>query len=74
VLNLAHEGHQGMVKTKRLLRSRVWFPGIDRAVESLVGGYEACQLNNGGNRADPLKPSEFPEKPWEKLAMEFMGL
>jgi hypothetical protein len=25
-LSLAHEGHQGLVKTKRLLREKVWFP------------------------------------------------
>jgi hypothetical protein len=28
-INLAHEGHQGVAKTKRLLRERVWFPNID---------------------------------------------
>ena len=32
VIDLAHAGHQGMVKTKRLIRSRVWFEGIDNAV------------------------------------------
>ncbi|CAB4033208.1 Hypothetical predicted protein [Paramuricea clavata] len=30
VVNLAHEGHQGVVKTKSLLREKVWFPGIDK--------------------------------------------
>ena len=29
VLQLAHEGHQGIVKTKTLLRSKVWFPEVD---------------------------------------------
>ena len=29
VIKIAHEGHQGLVKTKQLLRSRVWFPKID---------------------------------------------
>jgi hypothetical protein len=28
-LSLAHEGHQFLVKTKRLLREKVWFPVID---------------------------------------------
>ena len=26
---LAHEGHQGIVKTKKLLSEKVWFPGIE---------------------------------------------
>ena len=30
VLDLAHEGHQGIVKTKQRLRTKVWWPGIDR--------------------------------------------
>ena len=36
VVNLAHEGHQGVVKTKALLREKVWFPGIDQMVEKKV--------------------------------------
>ena len=33
VIELAHEGHQGIVKTKSLLRKKFWFPGKDRLVE-----------------------------------------
>ena len=32
-LKLAHEGHQGIIKTKQLLREKVWWPGIDKAIE-----------------------------------------
>ena len=28
-INIAHEGHQGVVKTKTLLCTKIWFPGID---------------------------------------------
>ncbi len=31
---LAHEGHQGIVKTKKLLREKVWFPGIEARVKA----------------------------------------
>lgn len=34
-IDLAHEGHQGIVKTKRLLREKVWFPGIEEKVAAL---------------------------------------
>ena len=33
VIELAHEGHQGIVRTKQLLKSKVWFPKMDSAVE-----------------------------------------
>ena len=29
-VSIAHKGHQGIVKTKQLLREKVWFPGIDK--------------------------------------------
>ena len=31
---IAHEGHLGIVKTKQLLRQKVWFPGINKLVET----------------------------------------
>ena len=34
VVGIAHEGHQGMVKTKALLREKVWFPTIDKMVKA----------------------------------------
>ena len=36
VVNLAHEGHQGITKTKEYLRTRVWFPGLDKMVEAHI--------------------------------------
>lgn len=30
ILKIAHEGHQGVVKTKQLIPQKVWFPGIDK--------------------------------------------
>ena len=32
-VTLAHEGCQGLVKTKQLLREKLWFPGIDQWVK-----------------------------------------
>ena len=29
VVDLAHRGHQGMTRTKQLLREKVWFPGME---------------------------------------------
>ena len=35
-VNIAHEGHQGATKTKAILRSKVWLPGMDGVVEEAV--------------------------------------
>jgi len=33
-VDLAHGGHQGIVKTKQLIRDKVWFRGIDKLAGS----------------------------------------
>ena len=43
VISICHEGHLGIVKTKQFLRSKVWFPGIDKSVESRVASCIPCQ-------------------------------
>jgi len=36
VLELGHEGHPGIVQMKQHLRSNVWWPGMDKDIESFV--------------------------------------
>ena len=43
VLSIAHEGHQGIVKTKMLVRSKVWWPGIDKQAKQMVKDCLPCQ-------------------------------
>ena len=43
VLNIAHHGHRGVVRTKQLIRENVWFPGVDAKVERLVTKCLPCQ-------------------------------
>ena len=35
-IKIAHEGHQGVSKTKSLLRTKVWFIGMDKMVEKIM--------------------------------------
>ena len=43
-VKLAHESHLGMNKMKELLRSKIWFPGMDSKVEEIVKKCHACQV------------------------------
>ena len=45
ILRAAHEGHQGIVKTKQFLRDKVWYPQIDRDIENLIQNCIACQAS-----------------------------
>ena len=73
VINLSHEGHQGIVKSKRLLRSRVWFPGIDRMIEDAVQSCIACQAATHTQHREPLKMTQLPKGPWTNVSIDFCG-
>ncbi|CAC5375380.1 unnamed protein product [Mytilus coruscus] len=42
VIDLAHEGHQSIVRTKQLLREKVYFPKIDKLVEQTCKSCIPC--------------------------------
>ena len=65
-VTLAHAGHQGIVKTKSLLRSKVWFAGIDKLVENEVDPCIACQASTTQTKREPLQMTTIPT---EKLAI-----
>ena len=55
-LALTREGHQGIVKTKQLIREKVWFPNVDHEVEVLLSSCLPCQANGPNTKPDPLTP------------------
>ena len=59
--DLAHTGHQGIVKTKSLLREKVWFTGLDYMVEKLVRSCMACQVATPTPAKEPLQMSPAPK-------------
>ena len=73
VVELVHGSHQGIVKTKRLIRSRVWFSGIDEMTEQQVKQCRECQANSDRQVYEPLKPSKMPERPWQSVSADFFG-
>ncbi|PFX32234.1 Uncharacterized protein K02A2.6 [Stylophora pistillata] len=73
VIDFAHEGHQGITKTKLLLRE-VWFPGINDAVEKEVKSCLACQVTTPETKCEPLNMSPLPEGPWQQINADFKEL
>jgi len=55
VIELAHDGHQGIIKTKSLLREKVWFPGIDHLVENVVKHCIPCQASTAKEQLESYK-------------------
>ena len=63
VIRFAHEGHQGLIKTKKLLREKVWFPKIDALVEKAEKTCLACQSVGQPNKPTPIQHMSIPEQP-----------
>lgn len=73
VLDLAHEGHQGIVKTKQRIRSKVWWPGVDREVERRCNVCHGCQLVSQSPPPEPMKRTVLPKAPWQDVAADLLG-
>ena len=73
MIEIAHEGHQGQVQTKQLLRAHVWFPGMDYQCDKFVSTCIYCQSNTPDVHREPLKMTELPEGPWRKVSVDFCG-
>ena len=72
-ISLAHEGHQGLVTTKKLLREKIWFPRIDQEVKQMIDQCVMCQASGPENCPDPLQMSPLPPEPWHAVNMDFCG-
>lgn len=73
VIELAHEGHLGIVGTKQNLRSKVWWPGIEKEAEQFTRSCHGCQLTGRGLNKQPIRTTKLPSNPWEDLAADYLG-
>lgn len=73
ILNELHSSHLGIVKTKALARSYVWWPKLDNDIENLIQNCEPCREL----QASPEKAKLIPWKPsdsvWSRIHVDFAG-
>jgi transposase InsO family protein len=75
VLELAHEGHPGVVKMKQRCRTTVWWPGMNNDIEHYVRHCAPCAVSGKSLPpvTPPLQPIEFPPSPWHTVAIDIFG-
>ena len=69
----AHEGHKGIVRTKQMVREKLWWPGIAQQVETMVKACLPCQSVAGKSTAEPLRPAMMPDRPWQDVHIHRCG-
>ncbi|CAK1598288.1 unnamed protein product [Parnassius mnemosyne] len=73
VLNELHECHMGIVKTKAVARSYVWWPGIDEAIETMCRACVVCAAEADAPQRHTPSPWPWPAKPWSRIHIDFLG-
>lgn len=72
-MQIAHESHAGMTVMKRRLRSKVWWPQVDRDVENYVKNCRSCILVGVQDPPEEMNRKKLPSAPWEDICVDFLG-
>jgi len=70
VLNKIHEGHMGIEKCRQRARAHVYWPGMNAHITEMIGNCYECQVHGNKNTAEPLRPHEIPNRPWQKVGTD----
>ena len=71
-LALAH-GDLGVVGTKQNLRTKVGWPGMDKAADRHCRTCHGFQLVARPDPLEPIRSTTLPDGPWQDLAVDLMG-
>ena len=72
-VRICHVGHQGIEKTKQLLRTKIFFFGMDKMVENHVKNCIACQCTGTSKPPAPIKVTKIPDTVWDTLHLDYLG-
>ncbi|XP_061711331.1 uncharacterized protein K02A2.6-like isoform X1 [Cydia pomonella] len=73
VLKILHEPHMGIVKTKALARSYVWWPGLDETVEAACRECEPCAAVASAPPRHVPRCWPWPTRAWTRVHVDFLG-
>ncbi len=71
---LIHEGHMGIEKCKRRAREVMYWPYMNRDIETKVQRCEICQQHRYKQQKEPLLPHYKPCEPWRKIGADLFQL
>ena len=73
-VKLAHIRHQGIQRTKSLIRSKVFSLGMDNGIKNEITNCVPCQATGRSNPPSVVQPTKIPEKVWDTVNIDYLGL
>lgn len=68
-----HEGHLGVVKMKSVAREHIWWPSIDKSIETCARRCSACAEHANDPPKTRFHTWQRPEKPWQRIHLDYAG-
>lgn len=68
-----HRSHLGIVKTKALARSYVWWPKIDEDIERMINNCNFCQELQSSPEKAELIPWKSSNAVWSRIHIDYAG-
>ncbi|XP_070384992.1 uncharacterized protein [Dermacentor albipictus] len=69
-LERIHQGHLGINKCKSRARHLVFWPGINRDIETFAQACSACKTYAYRQPQEPLQLRPVPDKPWHRVGID----
>jgi hypothetical protein len=69
ILQSLHDGHQSLPTMRARAQEAVYWPGLSTQLSTAIDNCVTC-LKRKNTRVEPMIPSETPDYPWEKIAMD----
>ena len=73
VMEELHQYHAGIVKTKAMARSYLWWPNLDHEIEEVTKACLSWQATRNAPAVAPLHLWVWPSKPWHRINIGFAG-
>ena len=72
ILNQLHFGHPGINVMKSIARSLVWYPGIDKDIDTVVRSCNECILNSSKPSQKNFVEWPRPPRAWSRLHIDHL--
>ena len=69
-LSQIHKGHMGVTKSVERAKDSLFWPGMVKQVTDYVLNCPLCLTHRNSNAKEPMIPSEFPDRPYQKLGAD----